>query len=65
MTPEEAQKQRQRDEALSIITDHYPSHWRGLYVKCIEEGFDNFQALSLVKTYILMGAPYGVHVHKD
>ena len=65
MTPEEAKAQRLRDEAFSMITEHYPAHWRGLYLKCLEEGFDKFEALSLVKVYILMGAPYGVHVHKD
>ncbi len=37
----------------SVATDLFPTLWRGLYMRLMEEGFTDVQAFELVKTYIL------------
>ena len=53
------------DEARTVLADHLPPLWRGVYIGCLKEGFSEEQAMSMVKCYILKDAPAGVHIHKD
>lgn len=53
MTPEEAKKLREYDEAQTFLVDRFPSLWKGLFRNCVKEGFTETQAMDLVKAYIL------------
>ena len=65
MDSSEAQKIRQLDEASTTITAVFPPLWRQLYLGLLEEGFDDRQSLSLVKTYILSQCAGGVNNRSD
>lgn len=56
-------QQREIDEAVTLLVDHMPRTWRSLYLRLMEEGFNEEEALSLVKCFILKDATYGVHFH--
>lgn len=49
MTPKEISE---IDQGGKLLADILPPLWRGLYVGCKEQGFDDEQAFELVKTYI-------------
>jgi hypothetical protein len=40
------------DQALAAVTEIFPPLWHGLYVRLIRQGFNETQALELVKAYI-------------
>lgn len=40
------------DQANKIISDTFPGLWWDLYSGCLYRGFDEVQALELVKEYI-------------
>ena len=65
MSPEEVERQRKLDEAFTMLHERMPSSWRSIYCRCVEEGFSEYQAMSLIKAHILSQCPYGVHVHKE
>lgn len=58
-------KQRSLDEGSTILTDHFPTLWWGLYANLKERGFSEEQAFSLLKCYVLKDGINGVHVHQD
>ena len=45
-------KRAELDQGLALMLDFFPVQWRQLYLRLIEEGFQETQALELVKTYI-------------
>lgn len=55
-----AESQRQFDEAMTTMIDTFPRTWRQMYLKMIEEGFDERQSLELVKSFILSQCPSGI-----
>ena len=58
-------KQHDLEQAFACFTEYYPSLWRGIYLKCVEEGFTPIESLDLVKTYILSQNPNGTNVPKN
>jgi hypothetical protein len=40
------------DQSLALMRDILPTQWRALYVRLVEEGFREDQALDLLKTFI-------------
>ena len=48
----DAKKRAALDQGLALMLDFFPVQWRQLYLRLIEEGFQEPQALELVKTYI-------------
>lgn len=40
------------DQATAVVAETMPPMWRRIYLRCIEEGFSEDQALLLVRTYI-------------
>lgn len=40
------------DQATSFMTEVLPSLWRRLYLRLIEEGFNESDSLTLLKVYI-------------
>lgn len=50
---EHAASIRKLDENTSFMTDHFPRLWRRFFERLKEEGFDNEEALSILKTYII------------
>lgn len=46
------QKRAELDQGLALMLDFFPTQWRQLYLRLIEEGFQETQSLELVKTYI-------------
>lgn len=45
-------KRAELDQSLSLMLDFLPVQWRQLYLRLIAEGFQETQALELVKIYI-------------
>lgn len=60
MNEDQANRQRQLDEAVTQATDLFPPMWRSLHDKCRSEGFSDSESLQLVKAYILSQCPYGI-----
>jgi hypothetical protein len=60
MTPEQAKLQAQIDQGFTLITGNFPPLWRKLYTNLVSEGFNEVQALALVKAYILSQCPSGI-----
>ena len=48
-TPEEIHK---LDQDLATMAEFYPRIWRNLYESCIKEGFNESDAMRLVRSYI-------------
>lgn len=46
-------KRLELDQSIAFFVDFVPTTWRRLYVRLVEEGFTEQQALELVKTYIM------------
>lgn len=61
----QSQQMRNFDEGVTIIVDNYPRIWHRLFRNLITEGFNDSQAMSLVKCFIMKDCLYGVHIHKD
>jgi hypothetical protein len=40
------------DQGMAVLIEYLPTMWRRLYVRLIEEGFKEAEAMELVKTYI-------------
>jgi hypothetical protein len=47
------------DQQLAQVRDHLPTVWMALYVGCMQAGFSEQQAFSLVQTWILGQNPNG------
>lgn len=45
-------KRAELDQNLAAMLEYFPVQWRQLYLRLIEEGFEEPQALDLLKTYI-------------
>ena len=45
--------QAEMDQRRSQIVDLCPPLWRGVYLRCIEEGFTEEEAFKLLHTFIL------------
>jgi len=46
-------KQRaEMDQSLALMIDYYPTQWRQLYQRMLDEGFTKAEALEILKTYI-------------
>lgn len=50
MNPEEVAKY---DQSAAFIAENYPVMWWGIYKKLLEAGFNESQAMDLLKTYIV------------
>lgn len=50
LTPQQA---ADAEQAMSMVRDLFPAHWRGLYRGMLEQGFDESQALELLKVYVI------------
>jgi hypothetical protein len=48
----DAKKRAELDQSLALMLEFYPIQWRQMYLRLVEEGFNETQALELVKTYI-------------
>jgi len=48
----DAKKRAELDQGMALMLDYFPAQWRQLYLRLMEEGFQELQALELVKTYI-------------
>ena len=53
----EKERQHMRDvhdleQSSTFVIDNFPRLWYGLYRRCVEEGFNEAQAMALVKVYI-------------
>lgn len=59
------QMQRNIDEGRSLMIDHLPALWRGMYMRAIAEGFTPDEAMTLVRTYIMSQCSAGVHIHRN
>ena len=46
-------KRAELDQASAALTEAFPPLWRNLYLRCVEEGFAEEEALALVKAYII------------
>lgn len=46
-------KQSEIDQGFAALVDNFVPMWRRMYLKALEEGFDEAQSLALVKAYIL------------
>ena len=55
-----AESQRQFDEAMTALIDIHPRMWRSMYLRLVEEGFNESQSLELVKVFILSQCPSGI-----
>lgn len=53
MTPDDADKQRKRDEGFAALGDVFPPLWRRLYCNLQSEGFTDKECFVLVQTYII------------
>ena len=40
------------DQSAAFLGDSLPSLWRRIYLKCLEEGFKEDEALHLLRAYI-------------
>jgi len=52
VTPEQAQRQREYDEAMTIFVDCQPHLWRKIYENSIKEGFTKEEAMEILKAFI-------------
>jgi hypothetical protein len=44
---------RNFDQASAFVADSFPPMWRRMYNNLIAEGFTDFEALGILKTYII------------
>lgn len=42
----------QRDQALAVVAEDFPPFWRRLFLSLVREGFNEAQALEILKTLI-------------
>lgn len=41
------------DQGMAMVADRLPAFWRRIYDNTLAAGFDQYQAMDLLKTYIL------------
>ena len=51
-----AKMRAEMDQVMVAMKELYPASMRGLYLEYVKEGFDEHQALELIKTHILAWA---------
>jgi hypothetical protein len=56
MTPEEARRRAENDQAVTEVGKVLPGIWGSLFRGCLEEDFKRSEALELVKQYIMASA---------
>ncbi len=62
MTPEEQARELARaEQGMATLADTFPPFWRRMFLKCVEEGFSEGQALAIIQTWILKDAGHGVN----
>ncbi len=57
MSPEELSE---LDESSATLVDMWGPMWRRLYLKLLEEGFNEIESFKLVQTQILSQCPNGI-----
>ena len=48
----DAKKKAELDQQMALMLDFLPTQWRLLFLRLIQEGFTETQALDLLKSYI-------------
>ena len=51
------------EQAMAHVAELYPPHWMRLYGNLIKEGFDEKQAMEVLKVFILSMGINGVNVN--
>lgn len=46
-------KQQQIEQSVAAMVEMWPPVWKGLYDRCIKQGFNEAQAMELVKAFIV------------
>ena len=47
------QEQQKLEQGAALVADAFPPLWKRLHENLLKEGFDQTQAMELLKTYIL------------